>query len=89
MVSFQPMNLLQPFARLGTFDIVFCRNVAIYFTPDTRRDLFERITDVLSPDGCLFVGSSESLLDFGSRFRSDSHGRTRYYCPNLDPVSIH
>ena len=68
MVSFQRRNLLQPFTELGTFDVIFCRNVAIYFDAPRRRDLFLRLADRLAPRGAIFVGSSESLLDLGPRF---------------------
>ena len=68
MVSFQRRNLLQPFTELGTFDVIFCRNVAIYFDAARRRDLFLRLAERLAPGGAIFVGSSESLLDLGPRF---------------------
>ncbi len=51
MVSFQRRNLLQPFTELGTFDVIFCRNVAIYFDGPRRRDLFLRLADRLAPPG--------------------------------------
>jgi len=61
MASFQQMNLMQPFSGLGKFDIIFCRNVAIYFTLQDRKKLFNKIADVLEPDGYLLIGSTESL----------------------------
>jgi chemotaxis protein methyltransferase CheR len=82
MVAFQRRNLLQPFGDLGTFDVVLCRNVAIYFDAARRRDLFLRLADRLSQDGCLFVGSAESLLDLGPRFSPQNHCRATYYQPN-------
>lgn len=82
MVAFQKRNLLEPFSTLGTFDVIFCRNVAIYFDAPRRRDLFLRLADRLTPDGCLFVGASESLLDLGPRFAPQSHCRATYYQPN-------
>ncbi len=75
MVSFQRRNLLQPFTEVGTFDVIFCRNVAIYFDAPRRRDLFLRLADQLAPCGALFVGSSESLMDFGPRFAPRNHCR--------------
>ncbi|MBN2022139.1 MAG: protein-glutamate O-methyltransferase CheR [Pirellulales bacterium] len=82
LVSFQRRNLLEPFTGLGSFDIIFCRNVAIYFGAATRRDLFHRIADRLAPGGFLFVGSSESLSDLGPRFAPLHHCRAVYYQPN-------
>ena len=81
MVSFQRRNLLQPFAEVGAFDVIFCRNVAIYFDAPRRRDLFLRLAERLAPGGTLFVGSSESLLDLGPRFAPRSHCRATYYQP--------
>ena len=83
MVSFQRRNLLQPFTEVGTFDVIFCRNVAIYFDGARRRDLFLRLADRLSPPGAIMVGSSESLLDLGPRFSPKNHCRATYYQPNL------
>ena len=83
MVQFRQMNLLEPFLDLGKIDIVFCRNVAIYFTPDTRQDLFERVSRVLSPDGYLFVGCTESLRDIGPRFKPQMQSRSMFYRPTL------
>ena len=85
MVSFQHLDLRTPFHHLGLFDIVFCRNVAIYFTPEIRADIFHRITKTMVPDGVLFVGASESLGDLGENFRPQQHCRATFYRPN-DPA---
>jgi chemotaxis protein methyltransferase CheR len=87
MVQFQKRNLLQPFLGIGPFDIIFCRNVAIYFDPPRRRDLFLRLAERLTPEGYLLVGSSESLLDLGPRFSPKNHCRSTYYQPNLMAVA--
>jgi chemotaxis protein methyltransferase CheR len=83
LVSFQRRNLLDSLTDLGPFDVVFCRNVAIYFSPDVRRDLFRRVSDRMTTDGYLFVGSSESLTDMGARFTPHHHCRAIFYRPNL------
>lgn len=83
LCSFRRLNLLDPLHGLGPFDVVFCRNVAIYFSTEAKRDLFERITRALYPHGYLFVGSSESLSDLGPRFTAQHHCRASYYQPNL------
>lgn len=83
LVSFERRNLLEPLAMPGRFDIVFCRNVAIYFTKDVRRDLFHRIAETITPAGYLFVGSQESLADLGKRFSPMHHCRSTFYRPNL------
>jgi len=83
LVNFQRLNLLLPFPRLGPFDIVLCRNVAIYFEAEVQRDLFVRLSETLVQDGYLFVGASESLTRFGKQFTPQMHCRATYYQPNL------
>ncbi len=58
------------------FDIIFCRNVVIYFDKDTQRALFERMAQVQEPGGWLFVGHSENLFSVTSRYKLV--GRTVY-----------
>ena len=62
LVSFRPLNLLESFAHLGQFDVIFCRNVMIYFNQETRDQLVERLAERLVPGGYLFTGHSETLL---------------------------
>src|ERR1051326_6918972 len=61
MASFRTANLLRDFSHLGQFDIVFCRNVAIYFSDADKTALFRGIGKSLASDGYLIVGSTESL----------------------------
>lgn len=61
-VTFREGNLLQSFRTLGTFDVVFCRNVLIYFDDAGKRGVLERMADVIPPDGYLFLGASETAL---------------------------
>jgi len=86
LVTFRRLNLLEPFPGLGPFDVVLCRNVAIYFDAEAQRDLFERLADTLVEDGFLFVGASESLSRFGPRFVPQLHCRATYYQPNLSSL---
>ncbi len=83
LIAFKRMNLLEPFVGLGPFDVVFCRNVAIYFSEETRRDLFRRIKQLMPEYGYLFVGSTESLHEIGPEFAPHHHCRAVYYRPNL------
>jgi len=85
MVAFHRRNLLQPLAGIGPFDMIFCRNVAIYFDAARRRDLFYRLAERLTPGGYLFVGASESLLDLGPQFAPKHHCRATYYQPTKAP----
>ena len=60
-ITFRRFNLLQPFDALGRFDVVFCRNVLIYFSQACKRDILVRMARALNPGGHLFLGSTESM----------------------------
>ncbi len=77
-VTFECRNLLEPFARLGTFDIVFCRNVLIYFDRPTKTGVLERISGVLAPDGYLVLGGAETTLGLTARFSRHRTWRNVY-----------
>jgi chemotaxis protein methyltransferase CheR len=79
MVNFKKINLMQPFTSLGKFDIIFCRNVAIYFTLEDRKKLFDKLADSLVDDGYLVIGSTESLTGVCPRFIPKRHLRSIFY----------
>ena len=79
MATFKTMNLMQPFTGTGMFDVIFCRNVAIYFTPENRKKLFCNIEKVLAKDGVLIMGSTESLSGVAPQFESRRHLRSVFY----------
>ena len=79
MVSFRKMNLMDDFSSLGKFDVIFCRNVAIYFNEPDRISLFNRIEQRLEPDGCLVLGAMESLTGICPQFESKRHMRSVFY----------
>ncbi len=83
LVKFQQLNLLDPFPFQSPFDVIFCRNVAIYFEKQKKIDLFKRMKNILMPFGYMFVGASESLLDCGPEFKPMAHCRSTFYRPNL------
>jgi chemotaxis protein methyltransferase CheR len=78
MVQHRPLNLLQDFSHLGKFDVIFCRNVLIYFDQDTKINTFERISKVLEPDGMLMLGAAESVVGITDAFRPYSDKRGLY-----------
>ena len=82
MVQFRPLNLLNDFAQLGTFDIVFCRNVLIYFDQDTKIDVFERICRSTERDGYLVLGAAETVVGLTDCFQPVA-GKRSLYMPNL------
>jgi chemotaxis protein methyltransferase CheR len=69
-VNFFKFNLLDDPRAMGTFDIVFCRNVLIYFDRPTRGKIFDKIADRLAPDGFLLLGGAESTFGVTDRFTS-------------------
>ncbi len=67
-IKFQNFNLLDSFGALGTFDLIFCRNVLIYFALPTKRDILERMARQLSGDGALFLGGAETVIGVTEKF---------------------
>jgi chemotaxis protein methyltransferase CheR len=81
MVHFRALNLLNDFAHLGTFDIVFCRNVLIYFDQDTKIDVLERICRSTERDGYLVLGAAETVVGLTDCFQPVAD-RRGLYAPN-------
>lgn len=82
MVSFYAKNLLAPehsFKDIGHFDVIFCRNVTIYFAPQAIAQTIGLLTRLLHPGGFLFLGHSESLRDVSDRFELVNRGDAFYY----------
>jgi chemotaxis protein methyltransferase CheR len=82
MVKFRPLNLLADFSPLGTFDLVFCRNVLIYFDQDTKTGVLNRIARQMPSDGFLILGAAETVVGLTDAFKpmADQHG---LYVPNV------
>jgi chemotaxis protein methyltransferase CheR len=85
MVQFKPFNLLQECAHLGRFDVVFCRNVLIYFDQQTKVGVLDRIAHVIVPDGYLVLGAAETVVGLTNSFRPIPDKRA-LYGPN--PVNL-
>jgi chemotaxis protein methyltransferase CheR len=77
--SFKRRNLHEDFSSLGSWDIVFCRNIAIYFSPEAKASLFDRIGRSLARDGSLILGTTESLLGICPQFEAKRYVRSIYY----------
>jgi len=69
MVEYKEYNLLNSLKPLGLFDVVFCRNVLIYFDQETKTKILSEICDILTPDGLLFLGGAETVLGISDSFR--------------------
>lgn len=78
-IAFREFNLVKPWSMPEPFDVIFCRNVVIYFDKPTRRELFARIADALAPGGYLYLGHSETLFEISDRF--ELAGKTTYRKP--------
>jgi chemotaxis protein methyltransferase CheR len=69
MVDYRKLNLLENFSHLGTFDIVFCRNVLIYFDQPTKAQVLSGVSSLIAPDGYLLLGAAETVLGITEAFK--------------------
>lgn len=81
LVSFKQMNLAAPFPNLPTFDVIFLRNVLIYFDGPTKRAILQRMRSQLRPDGYLFLGGAETTLAIDDDWERVKVGRTFAHRP--------
>jgi chemotaxis protein methyltransferase CheR len=79
MVQLREFNLLQDPTSLGQFDVVFCRNVLIYFDQATKGAVLGRIANLMPPDGVLYLGGSETVLGITEKF-APMQGQRGFYC---------
>ncbi|QLH70770.1 CheR family methyltransferase [Rhodopseudomonas palustris] len=86
MVQYRLFNLLQDFTALGKFDVIFCRNVLIYFDQATKSDIFNRLMKVNEPDGYLFLGAAETVVGLTDSYRICPK-RRGVYLPNSSATS--
>ncbi len=70
-ISFRQINLLEDFTALGNFDLIFCRNVLIYFRMELKREILRRLRGRLKPGGSLLLGASETTLDLGHCYQME------------------
>ena len=80
MVDYKHLNLTQSFTHLGQFDVIFCRNVLIYFNEATKRGIIQQFSRMLPQEGYLVLGASENMLGF-TEFTRDIHQPTLVYRP--------
>lgn len=78
-LEFRKLNFLSGFSSLGAFDVIFCRNVLIYFDVNTKKKVLEQIAETLAPNGSLFLGGAEMLLGVTNDFVRFEMGRGSYY----------
>jgi chemotaxis protein methyltransferase CheR len=87
MVQYRPLNLLRDFSTFGLFDVVFCRNVLIYFDQQTKIGVLERIARVMEPDGFLVLGAAETVVGLTDTCKpvADKRG---LYAPNRSAPAV-
>lgn len=79
LTDFRQMNLVKAWSGLGRFDVVFLRNVLIYFDPDTKRGILTQMKQVLEPGATLFLGSAETVINFADGYEIRRFGRSVVY----------
>jgi chemotaxis protein methyltransferase CheR len=84
MVKYRQLNLLADFSQLGVFDLIFCRNVLIYFDQGTKIDVLNRMARITAGDGFLVLGAAETVVGLTDSFKTvaDKHG---LYTPHASP----
>ncbi|HKS61616.1 MAG TPA: protein-glutamate O-methyltransferase CheR [Xanthobacteraceae bacterium] len=87
MVQYRQLNLLSDFSHLGSFDVIFCRNVLIYFDQETKISVLNRVARQLDPDGFLVLGAAETVVGLTEAFKplADKRG---LYAPNKDAARL-
>jgi chemotaxis protein methyltransferase CheR len=84
MARFSELNLMRPFLGMGRFDVVFLRNVLIYFDVATKRDILRRVGQVLAPDGYLYLGAAEMTMGVDDAWERVAAGRSSMYRKRKD-----
>lgn len=79
MVDFRELNLAEPWPAMGQFDVVFLRNVLIYFDRDTKKSILARVRSVLKPDGSLFLGAAETTMNLDDAYERVQLGKSGCY----------
>jgi chemotaxis protein methyltransferase CheR len=80
-ITFQQMNLTAPLPTMAPFDVIFLRNVLIYFDVETKREVLRNVSRMLRPDGWLFLGAAETTIGVDESFERVAIGRTSAYRP--------
>jgi len=78
MVAHRQLNLLHDFGQLGSFDVIFCRNVLIYFDQETKANIFGRLARGMEPDGFLVLGAAETVVGLTEAFKPIGDRRGLY-----------
>jgi chemotaxis protein methyltransferase CheR len=88
MVQHRQLNLLHDFSRLGAFDLIFCRNVLIYFDQETKTNIFNRLANAIEPDGFLALGAAETVVGLTTVFKPVAERRGVYQPNEVRTVTV-
>lgn len=87
-VQFRVFNLMDSFEPLGRFDVIYCRNVLMYFDQPTKHDVLGRLANALAPDGYLVLGAAETVLGSGKGLHALRNGQGIYAKRNGEPSRV-
>ena len=79
IVEFKAFNIQDPFTQIGAFDVIFCRNILIYFSDDAKRKILSQFYQILAPNGYLLLGSAENMYNLNNDFTTERYGATTIY----------
>ncbi len=79
LVSYKKINLTESFRHFGRHDIIFCRNILIYFSNDQKKVILQRMAELLRPGGYLFLGASEPIIYYSKEYEMKRHAMGLYY----------
>jgi len=79
IIEFKAFNIQDPFTQIGSFDVIFCRNILIYFTDDAKRKILSQLYQTLAPNGYLLLGSAENMYNLNDDFTTERYGATTVY----------
>ena len=79
IVEFKAFNIQDPFTQIGSFDVIFCRNILIYFSDDAKRKILSQFYQILAPNGYLLLGSAENMYNLNNDFTTERYGATTIY----------
>jgi chemotaxis protein methyltransferase CheR len=88
MVDFRPLNLIRDFSPLGSFDIIYCRNVLIYFDQPTKSDVLKRVAGALGPEGVLLLGAAETVIGLSDALLPHAEHRGLYVAAPARPAPL-
>lgn len=83
LIDFRRLNLIDPLSNMGPFEVIFCRNVLIYFDQATRQRICQQFYQLLAPGGLLILGAAESLYGINTPFKSEQFGSTTVHRKSL------